>query len=385
MNNEIDSIKSQEINENHSEKIDSNVILREIDSDEISISQLEMMANKKKLAKKSEEISVSEIMESEKSKNSTKGKSKGKSKSKKDNYSENTQSSMSESIHEYREKDRQRHVKRENNDEYTRKQKSEFLYKFNKINANGKWSSLELNMNNSLEEIQNEYTRIHSEIQNERSVAFLKRMMLLGVQGIEMMNTKFDPLGMDLDGWSEAMGYSMENMEYDEVLSELYEKYKGRGQMSPEVKLIFMIISSATMFTVSKKIAKLDSTNMLKSLLGSVVSQQPKQQRQQTVNIPNNQPQQYYSPPPQQNYSDNDTETEEDDLPSKFQRPIVENEDQINIQNILRTMNERKKEQFMEENLSENENTEDIIRNIPISTQKRGRGRPKKTISVNRV
>lgn len=378
MNNEIDSIKTQEINQN-SEKIDSNVILNNIDSDDISISQLEMMANKKKLNKKSEEISVSEIMESEKSKNSTRSKSKGKSK--KENYSEQTSESIiSESIHEYREKEKKRHVKRENNDEYTRKQKSEFLYKFNKLNSNGKWSSLQLDMSNSLEEIQNEYERIKSEIQNERSVAFLKRMMLLGVQGIEMLNTKFDPLSMDLDGWSEAMGYSMENQEYDEVLSELYEKYKGRGQMSPEVKLIFMVISSATMFTVSKKIAKLDSTNMLKSLFGNMASKpsQPPPQQQHYQ-----QPQQHYQQP-QQMYSD--SETEEDQLPSKFQRPPIDDEDQINIRNILKTMNERKKQEIInQDRYSENENTEDIIRNIPISTQKRGRGRPKKSISVNRV
>lgn len=383
MDNEIDSIRTQQLNgqELNSER-NSNVILKEIDSDEISISQLEMMANKKKLNKKSEEISVSEMMESEKSNNSTK--SKGKSKREK-SYSEES-SLVSESLNEYNEKEKKRTVKRENNDEYTRKQKSEYLYKFNKLNANGKWSSLRLDMSNSLEEIQNEYTRIHSEIQNERSVAFLKRMMLLGVQGIEMMNTKFDPLGMDLDGWSEAMGYSMENMEYDEVLSELYEKYKGRGQMSPEVKLIFMIISSATMFTVSKKIAKMDSTNILKSLLGNVVSQQqskPQQSQQQYYQQPP-QPQQYYQPP-RQNYSDDETDTEEDPQPSKFQRPVIDNEDQINIQNILKQMNERNRQQLGDDKNSENENTEDIIRNIPITSQKRGRGRPKKSISVNRI
>ena len=108
-------------------------------------------------------------------------------------------------------------------------------------------------MNNSLDEIRNEHERVRNEIQTERSVAFFKRMLLLGVQGIEMLNNRFDPLGVDLDGWSGAMGYSMENQEYDEVMAELYEKYKGRGQMSPEMKLIFMIISSATMFTISKK------------------------------------------------------------------------------------------------------------------------------------
>ena len=82
-----------------------------------------------------------------------------------------------------------------------------------------------LKLKQFIDEIKNEYERVRNEIQTERSVAFFKRMLLLGVQGIEMMNTKFDPLGVDLDGWSEAMGYSLENQEYDEVMAELYEKY----------------------------------------------------------------------------------------------------------------------------------------------------------------
>lgn len=372
--------KSQDIRSKESEKIETNVVLNNIDSDEISISQLEMMANKKKLSKKSEEVSVSEILDSEQnSEKSVKSRTKSKNKKEKSESLE-----TSESFNEYKEKERKRYVKRENNDEFIRKQKSEFLYKFNKLNSTGKWSSLQLDMSNSLEEVQNEYERIKSEIQNERSVAFLKRMMLLGVQGIEMMNTKFDPLGMDLDGWSEAMGYSMENQEYDEVLSELYEKYKGRGQMSPEVKLIFMIISSATMFTVSKKIAKLDSSNMLKSLLGSAMSQSNNkpQQQQQRYSPPRNQPPQQYYQQPQEQYSEYDTS--EDELPSKLKGPMVNNDDEINIQNILKTMNERKNNQ-MQQNNSENENTEDMIRNIPINTQKRGRGRPKKSMTVNRM
>ena len=113
-------------------------------------------------------------------------------------------------------------------------------------------------MDCSLEEIKNEFDRVTNAIKVDRSVRFMKKMLLLGVQGVEMLNNKFDPVGVDLDGWSEAMGYSMENEEYDEVMAELCEKYKGRGQMSPELRLVFMIVSSATMFTISKKISKLE-------------------------------------------------------------------------------------------------------------------------------
>jgi hypothetical protein len=63
--------------------------------------------------------------------------------------------------------------------------------KFNKLNIKGKWSSLHLDMNCTLDEIRNEFERVRNEISNERSVAFFKRMLLLGVQGIEMMNIQF--------------------------------------------------------------------------------------------------------------------------------------------------------------------------------------------------
>lgn len=366
----------------------------DIDSEDISISQLELMANKKKISKKSDEISVSELMsvDSKKSK-SVKTRTKTRSRTK----DESTLSS--ESIDEYKKRERERTVKKENNDEYIRKEKSEFLYKFNKMNASGKWSSLRLDMNSSLDEIKNEYERVKNEIQNERSVAFLKRMMLLGVQGMEMLNNKFDPLGVDLDGWSEAMGYSMENQEYDEVLSELYEKYKGRGQMSPEVKLIFMMISSATMFTVSKRIAKLDSNNALKSLLGNFMTNQQKPVQQQPVyhqskptsnNFPGvpmtqmNMPGVSMAP---QYYSGQQDDVSSEDGPSKLSGPSNLNmNDEIQLQNIIKTMNERKQQEHILQNLSENENTEDILRNIPINNNKRGRGRPKKNnISVNRT
>jgi hypothetical protein len=242
-------------------------------------------------------------------------------------------------------------------------------------------------MNSTLDDIKNEYERVKNEMQTERSVAFFKRMLLLGVQGVEMLNNKFDPVGVDLDGWSEAMGYSMENQEYDEVMAELYEKYKGRGQMSPEVKLIFMIISSATMFTISKKITKMDSSNAFASFIGNLVGsknnqQVPQQQYQQQV------PQQYQQQVPQQyqqqyqqqqivleNYKrDAITETTDDGMPSKMKDP--DNiQDDIDLNNILRTMRERKNEKERQE---VTETTDDILKSIPMA-QKRGRGRPKKS------
>jgi hypothetical protein len=334
---------------------------QDIESEDISLSQLELMANKKKLNKKNDEKTPTEMSK----KSSIKMESS-------DKKSISSADSSSSSNRTYNKRRKEQAVLKENTDDEIRKQKSEYLFKFNKLNIKGKWSSLRLSMMNSLDEIKNEYERLHNEIQTERSVAFFKRMLLLGVQGIEMMNTKFDPLGVDLDGWSEAMGYSMENQEYDEVMAELYEKYKGRAQMSPEVKLIFMIISSATMFTISKRITKLDSNNALKSLIGGLMGGNGNNMQQQFQQQQFQQQQQSYM-----------TETSDDNMPSRMNGPNTNyvSQDNVDIENILRTMNERKREKDMMQAVSET--SDDILKNIPITQKKgRGRGRPKKNVGL---
>ena len=366
-NKSISSIKSTKSSNSASRKNSkrtSNKI--DVESEDISLSQLELLANKKKLNHHEEQVSINKQSVEEIRMESIKKKSIKSSSS--------VSSSTSSSDSTKKKIRKEKVIQRENKNDDIRREKSELLFKFSKLNIKGKWSSLKLDMNSTLDDIKNEYERVKNEIQTERSVAFFKRMLLLGVQGVEMLNNKFDPVGVDLDGWSEAMGYSMENQEYDEVMAELYEKYKGRGQMSPEVKLIFMIISSATMFTISKKITKMDSSNAFASFIGNLVGsknnqQVPQQQYQQQV------PQQYQQQIVLENYKrDAITETTDDGMPSKMKDP--DNiQDDIDLNNILRTMRERKNEKERQE---VTETTDDILKSIPMA-QKRGRGRPKKS------
>ena len=378
----------------------------DLESEDISLSQLELMANKKKIAKPADQISIvsKKISSLEEKKEDT------RKYSTKSSMSSTSSSSDDTKVRRKKEK----LVYKENQNDAIRKEKNEYLSKFNKLNIKGKWSSLHLDMNCTLDEIRNEYERVRNEISNERSVAFFKRMLLLGVQGIEMLNTRFDPMGVDLDGWSEAMGYSMENEEYDEVMAELCEKYKGRGQMSPELRLVFMIVSSATMFTISKKISKLDSNNALTSLLGGLMNkmpstqqatQQTKQQQLYQNQQQNNQQQQFYQ---QQLYNQQlynqqmqqqqqqpnfyrgasipnanqlrrqTSETSEDELPSKINNPNNNylSGEKVDIDHILKTMKERKEEKEKKEK-EISETSDDILKSIQISSQKK-RGRPKK-------
>jgi hypothetical protein len=255
---------------------------------DISMQDLELLANKKKVIKKLSNISI----EAPKSSSSDVIKKNSSPRKKKERSVSSSESS--ESILEKR----NRRATRENKDDAIRREKSEFLRKIGILNSKGNRSSLRFDMNNTLEDIRNEYECIRTNMENERMVKFCKQMLLMGVQGIEMSNTYFDPLGVDLDGWSESMAYSMENQEYDEVVAELYEKYKGKGSMSPELKLTFMIIGSATMFAITKKVTQSTTgsqDNMLSSLIGSMMGKKqssPQNQPQTPTQMPQQTPQQ---------------------------------------------------------------------------------------------
>jgi hypothetical protein len=370
-------------------------------SDNISMSQLDMLANDKKL-KKSEEISV-KIEDSVDSKIKTVSKSKTQERKKK----MSSISSVSDDSTE-RQKIKTKKINKENMNDSIRREKSELLYKLSKVYEKHKSliAQYKIDMSCSLEEIKNEYERVRTNLENEKMVKFCKQMLLMGVQGAEMMNNRFDPLGVDLDGWSEAMGYSMEQQEYDEVLSELYEKYKGKGSMSPEIKLIFMIIGSATMFTVSKKISKLGDTsfgNIINNLVPQMqqAQSQPQQAQSQQFQQPQSQHQfqqpqsqhQFQQPQSQPQYQSQMQQhmyfpsagelqgSEDSDLqPSKLNGPDTkfDTPDSLNIEEIIQKMNTKKKEkqeqlQNQQLILSEPSDDQHILKDINIKPTKRGR------------
>ena len=69
------------------------------------------------------------------------------------------------------------------------------------------------------------------------------------------MNDKYDPFDFKLSGWSEHMSVEVDS--YDDVLEELYEKYKGKGtSMPPEIKLVLLMVTSASAFHFTKSYAQ---------------------------------------------------------------------------------------------------------------------------------
>lgn len=109
-------------------------------------------------------------------------------------------------------------------------------------------------MDSPLSEMQGEYETIVAEKERSNSVKFQAKILMACITGIEFLNNKFDPFDVKLDGWSEQMNENVSD--YDEVFSELHEKYKGKGKMAPELKLLFQVAGSAMMIHMTNTMFK---------------------------------------------------------------------------------------------------------------------------------
>jgi Family of unknown function (DUF5767) len=125
-------------------------------------------------------------------------------------------------------------------------EKADLLNKITRLIKKGIPSSARLTIYSDIEEIRTEYKRMMYSIEVDRSIKFQRRILVACVTGLEYLNDKFDPFDLELNGWSQNM---MENIDdYDGVFEELYNKYKTKVAVAPEVKLIMMVGGSAMMF-----------------------------------------------------------------------------------------------------------------------------------------
>lgn len=133
-------------------------------------------------------------------------------------------------------------------------EKNELLAKLTALERRGIHLSRTYDMNSSLDDVRAEYGRIKATRELENSVKFQRKMLMASVTAIEFLNNRFDPFDVELEGWSESVHENVD--EYDEVFEELYEKYRGRAQIAPEIKLMMMLGGSAFMFHLTKTMFK---------------------------------------------------------------------------------------------------------------------------------
>ena len=134
------------------------------------------------------------------------------------------------------------------------KEKFKYLRKLEELEKKGVSLSKRYNMDSNLNEMIGEYETIIAEKERSNSIKFQGKMMMACITGLEFLNSKFDPFDIKLDGWGEQINENIE--EYDEIFSELHEKYKSKAKMSPELKLLFQLGGSAMMVHMSNTLFK---------------------------------------------------------------------------------------------------------------------------------
>ena len=134
------------------------------------------------------------------------------------------------------------------------REKFKYLKKLEGLEKKGVELSKKYNMESSLAEMMGEYETIMEEKSKQNSIKFQGNMLMAAINGIEFLNNRFDPFDIKLDGWSEQINENIND--YDEIFSELYEKYKSRASMAPELKLLFQLGGSAMMVHLTNTMFK---------------------------------------------------------------------------------------------------------------------------------
>jgi hypothetical protein len=133
--------------------------------------------------------------------------------------------------------------------------KGDLLFKLDRLAKRGLRTSRPMTVDDCLEDIQIEFDRLDKEAKVDRAVAFQRQILVTFANGVEMLNSTYDPVGLKLDGWSGSVNSDIDS--YDEVFSQLGEKYgMGASSMPPELTLLMMVASSGFMFHLQNSLFK---------------------------------------------------------------------------------------------------------------------------------
>lgn len=149
----------------------------------------------------------------------------------------------------------------------------------------------DFNLSNRTIEIKKEVHRLERTINLKASIKFQQKMLMFIVSMIEYGNKKFDPLSLELDGWSENVFENIED--FNHVFERLYDKYKRRGEMAPEIELMLTLAGSAFMFNMTNQLFKSvpqplqAPMRQLRQTVRSAFNESQRQQQQQQQQFAN--------------------------------------------------------------------------------------------------
>jgi hypothetical protein len=207
------------------------------------------------------------------------------------------------------------------------KEKFVYLRKLEDLETKGVQLSKHYSMESSLDEMKGEYDHHISEKERKNSIQFQGKMLTTFITGLEFLNTKLNPFDVKLDGFSESVSENLDD--YDDIFSEIHEKYKGKAKMAPEIRLLFQLATAGMMVHMTNTLFKSAMPNMddmmrqnpdimntfsraamqsmqqnapgMSNFMNEFSGNNRGQSRQQPQSQTYQQPQSYQQPPPYQN------------------------------------------------------------------------------------
>jgi hypothetical protein len=157
--------------------------------------------------------------------------------------------------------------------EETLREKFKYLRKLEALEAKGVTLTKKYTMESSLLEMQGEYEMIMEEKSKQNSIKFQGNMLMAFINGLEFLNNRFDPFDIKLDGFSDQVSENL--TDYDDIFSELHDKYKSKASLAPELKLLFQLGGSAMMIHMTNTLFKSSMPGM-----DDILRQNPELMRQ---------------------------------------------------------------------------------------------------------
>ena len=100
------------------------------------------------------------------------------------------------------------------------------------------------------EEVEDEYENALDDKRKKDSIKLQGWWFMTFINSVEYANAAFDPFGINLEGWGEQVNEDIDS--YEEIFSELHEKYKG-GKLAPELSLLLRLGFSAAVVNFTNK------------------------------------------------------------------------------------------------------------------------------------
>lgn len=131
-----------------------------------------------------------------------------------------------------------------------RLEKQGYIIELSNMRQKGMSLSREFTMSDSIAELEFEIQKQQNNATTRQHVIFMRDMLKIGINGLEIANTRFGPF-LSIDGWAESVTQDMNK--YEPPLEKLYRRYFRRSQMSPVMELAWILIGSMAAFHFKNK------------------------------------------------------------------------------------------------------------------------------------